>query len=98
MGRRKHDNENKQEEISEEKVINNISTVDDKKEENDVKLQVGDKVKLLPDIDMDVVGARINKALRNYIYTVKVIRPDNYVVINCLTITFTVHINDIVKI
>lgn len=62
--------------------------------EEDV-LKPGDRVKIKPDVGSDIVGRRIHNGIKNYLYTVKNVRDDGYVNIECLTYVFTLHKKDL---
>lgn len=82
-------------------LINNTkqkNTVDIKKvEPKKVELNVGDNVKLNPDVKFDVQGRRIHNGLRNYNYRILSIRVDGMLIIECLTHCFTVKPDDVIK-
>lgn len=58
-------------------------------------LQIGSRVKINPNVSNDIVGRRIHNGIKNYAYTVKVVREDGYCTIECLTYVFTLHKNDL---
>lgn len=62
--------------------------------EEDV-LKSGDRVKIKPGVGSDIVGRRIHNGIKNYLYTVKNVRDDGYVNIECLTYVFTLHKKDL---
>lgn len=59
-------------------------------------IKVGDRVKI-NNIGMDTVGRRIHLGVKNYVYTVKNIRPDGIACIECLTHIFNVKVSDLIK-
>lgn len=59
-------------------------------------LKVGDRVKVNEEIDSDILGRRIHNGIKNYLYTVKNVREDGYVTIECLTYIFTLPVKDLV--
>ena len=59
-------------------------------------LKVGDRVKVNKEIDSDILGRRIHNGIKNYLYTVKNVREDGYVTIECLTYIFTLPVKDLV--
>ena len=61
-------------------------------------INVGDRVKIKSDVSNDMLGRRIHNGIKNYNYTVKVARPDNYLIIECLTYIFTLHKDEVEKI
>ena len=61
-------------------------------------INVGDRVKIKSDVSNDMLGRRIHNGIKNYNYTVKVVRPDNYLIIECLTYVFTLHKDEVEKI
>lgn len=65
------------------------------KEEKDEGLKVGDRVKIKPEVGNDIVGRRIHNGIKNYLYTVKNVRDDGYVTIECLTYIFTLNKKDL---
>jgi hypothetical protein len=65
------------------------------KEDKDDGLKVGDRVKIKKNVGNDIVGRRIHNGIKNYLYTVKHVRSDGYVTIECLTYTFTLHNKDL---
>lgn len=74
-----------------EEVQNMHVEVKEEKEE----LKAGDRVKIKPDVGNDIVGRRIHNGIKNYLYTVKNVRDDGYVNIECLTYIFTLHKKDL---
>lgn len=93
------ENEEKEEKV--EKPVNQDKNREDlkKKEYNIIsKFLPGDKVKIKSDIGFDIMGHRIHNGIRNYIYTVRLQRDDNMVIIECLTIILTMKPEDIEKI
>lgn len=97
-------NDVKSEETLEDNKINNIN--EDKKEQ-DVKPElsevqtevpeiiVGSRVKINKEIGHDMLGRRIHNGIKNYVYTVKAVRPDNYCTIECLAYQFTLAKSDL---
>ena len=75
-----------------EKVEPLVEAYDDTNE-----IKVGDKVKVDKLLSSDIVGRRIHNGLKNYNYTVKVVRPDGVVHIECMTYEFDVHKNNLTK-
>lgn len=75
-----------------EEVQNMHAEVVEQKEEG---LKAGDRVKIKPEIGNDIVGRRIHNGIKNYLYTVKNVRDDGYVTIECLTYVFTLHKRDL---
>lgn len=82
------------------------SIVENKKEEVKVRmtkpevikadeLKVKDRVKIKPEVSHDIVGRRIHNGIKNYLYTVKNVRKDGYVNVECLTYVFTLHSKDL---
>lgn len=65
------------------------------KKEKDEGLKVGDRVKIKPEVGNDIVGRRIHNGIKNYLYTVKNVRDDGYVTIECLTYIFTLNKKDL---
>ena len=59
-------------------------------------INVGDRVKI-NNIGMDTVGRRIHLGVKNYVYTVKNVRPDGIACIECLTHIFNVKVSDLIK-
>lgn len=59
---------------------------EEKKKEKIIK--VGDMVKIKPTVSNDMLGRRIHNGIRNYNYTVKLVRVDGYLVLECLTYNF----------
>ena len=58
-------------------------------------INIGSKVKVKPELSNDIIGRRIHAGLKNYAYTVKAIRPDGYITIECMTYQFTVAKSDV---
>ena len=56
---------------------------------------IGSRVKINPSVGNDIVGRRIHNGIKNYVYTVKVVRDDGYCTIECLTYIFTLHKKDL---
>lgn len=85
-----------------EKEDNNITNKETENVSEDTvettEISVGDKVKVSPHVTSDIVGKSIHNGIRNYTYVVKVVRPDDYCVINCLAYTFTVYKDNLQKI
>lgn len=85
-----------------ENVEENISSeikeihMDEPVETEDI-IKVGDRVKI-NNIGMDTVGRRIHLGVKNYVYTVKNIRPDGIACIECLTHVFNVKVSDLIKV
>lgn len=81
-----------QDEPVEEKTdkIDNLSI----EEEKEIIVNVGDKVKINPDVSNDMLGRRIHNGVKNYQYTIKNVRPDGYCTLECLTHVFTLNKNE----
>lgn len=58
-------------------------------------IRVGDRVKIKPEVGNDIVGRRIHNGIKNYLYTVKAVRNDGYITIECLTYVFTLSNKDL---
>lgn len=58
-------------------------------------IKIGSKVKIKPTVGHDTIGRRIHNGIKNYVYTVKVARPDGYCTIECLTYVFTLSSKDL---
>ena len=88
-------------EEKEEKQSNDVKNREDLKlkEYNIIsKFESGDRVKIKPGIGFDIMGHRIHNGIRNYVYTVRLQRDDNMVIIECLTIILTMKPEDIEKV
>lgn len=59
------------------------------------KFEVGAKVKVHKDVGTDIIGRRIHNGIKNYTYTIKVVRPDGYITIECMAYQFTVAMKDV---
>lgn len=102
--------EDKKEEIIEEPVNNqenedknvdtSVNEIDNLSNEENTSNEIkpGDRVKINKDVQFDIQGAKIHNGLKNYTYTVRNVRPDKMVIIECLTRRFTVKQNEITKI
>lgn len=64
----------------------------------DTDFKIGDRVKINGATTTDCMGRRIHNGLRNYIYTVRAVRPDKIACVECLTHIFNVKITDLEKI
>lgn len=94
-------NEIKSEETLENKEINNIKENENTSEsksglqaetivmDEPVGIVVGSRVKVKKDVGNDMLGKRIHNGIKNYVYTVKVVRPDGYCTIECMAYQFT---------
>lgn len=96
------DNQDNQVEPAEEKAeeMNNLSNepAEEKPVEPvDTDFNVGDRVKL-GDIKNDTLGRRIHNGIKNYVYTIRSIRPDGVACIECLTHVFNVKVSDLIKV
>lgn len=78
-----------------EPTENNQVDIQDNKEQKEI-IHIGSRVKVKPDLSNDVIGRRIHAGLKNYVYTVKAVRPDDYVTIECMTYNFTVAKSDVI--
>lgn len=63
----------------------------------DTDFKPGDRVKL-GDIKNDTLGRRIHNGIKNYVYTIRSIRPDGVACIECLTHVFNVKLSDLIKV
>ena len=61
------------------------------------KIDLGDIVKINPDVSNDMLGRRIHNGIKNYNYVVKLIRPDGYLVLECLAYSFIVNEKEVTK-
>ena len=66
-----------------------------KEEVKEEGLKPKDRVKINPEIGNDILGRRIHNGIKNYLYTVKNVRADVYVTIECLTYIFTLPAKDL---
>lgn len=98
-------NDVKSENTSENNINNNINVEKQTSEKNVAlgnqaktatmdepvnEIVVGSKVKLKEHVGHDMLGKRIHNGIKNYVYTVKLIRPDNYCLIECMAYQFTI--------
>jgi len=81
--------------MSPEELPQGVQNMHVEVEEQKEELKVGDRVKINPNIGNDIVGRRIHNGIKNYLYTVKNIRDDGYVTIECLTYVFTLNKKDL---
>lgn len=97
-------NDVKSEETLEDNKINNINENEKeqevKPELNEVQTEVpeiivGSRVKINNEIGHDMLGKRIHNGVKNYVYTVKAVRPDDYCTIECLACQFTLAKSDL---
>lgn len=80
--------------------MNNLSNEEEKSNQEqpvDTDFQIGDRVKL-GRIKNDTMGRRIHNGIKNYVYTIRSIRPDGVACIECLTHVFNVKLKDLNKI
>lgn len=66
--------------------------------ETEPEIKENDYVKINADVSNDMLGRRIHSGIKNYNYRVKLVRPDNYLVIECLTYTFILFKTEVTKI
>lgn len=94
--------ENKDEPVSNENnEMNNLSNEpvkDNVEEPGKTDIKSGDRVKIHGNTTTDTMGRRIHNGLRNYIYTVRSVRPDGIACVECLTHVFNVKLADLIKI
>lgn len=64
----------------------------------DTELKPGDRVKIKGDTTTDCMGRRIHNGLRNYLYTVRNVRPDKIACVECLTHVFNIKLTDLEKV
>lgn len=90
---------------NEQENMNNLS-IEEKEERQEepkediktetVTLKPGDKVKIKEDVGNDTLGRRIHPGVQKYVYTVRSIRPDGVVCVECLTHVFNVDLQDLI--
>lgn len=112
MARRNSNQENEQEntemnnnELPENEKENTNTETENVSEENvettetnnDTTFKVGDRVKVDKLLSSDILGRRIHNGLKNYVYTIKVVRPDGIAHIECMTYEFDVHTHNLTK-
>lgn len=95
-----------QDELSEEVSNDSKNDIQEPKEDNQVNqenkeeskeiINIGSRVKINPELSNDIVGRRIHSGLKNYVYTVKAVRPDGYATVECMTYVFTVAKSDLI--
>ena len=61
-------------------------------------IQPGDRVKIDKHVSTDTIGRRIHAGVKNYVYTVRSVRPDGIACVECLTHVFNVKIANLIKI
>ena len=86
---------------NENNELNNLSNepVEDNVEEPvDTDFKSGDKVKVNGNTNTDTMGRRIHNGLKNYVYTVRSVRPDGIACVECLTHVFNVKLVDLILI
>lgn len=82
---------------NENNELNNLSN--ENTEENKEELvNPGDRVKIKGNTTTDCMGRRIHNGLRNYVYTVRTVRPDKIACVECLTHVFNIKLSDLEKI
>lgn len=86
---------------NENNELNNLSN--EPAEENveepvNTDLKLGDRVKVNGSTNTDTMGRRIHNGLKNYVYTIRSVRPDGIACIECLTHVFHVKLTDLNKI
>jgi len=74
--------------------IDNLSI----EKESNTEIKPGDHVKLHNDVKFDLLGRRIHAGIRNYNYRVLSVRIDGMLIIECLTLCFTVKPSDVDKV
>lgn len=85
-------------------IVENQDNLSIKETQNNVEepvnadLKIGDRVKVNGSTNTDTMGRRIHNGLKNYVYTIRSIRPDGIACIECLTHVFHVKLVDIDKI
>ena len=60
--------------------------------------QINNLVKIKPDVKFDIMGKRIHAGLKGYTYRILSIRIDGMLIIECLTHTFTLKPEDVIKV
>lgn len=61
-------------------------------------IKPGDRVKIDKHVSTDTIGRRIHAGVKNYVYTVRSIRPDGIACVECLTHVFNVKLVNLIKI
>ena len=80
--------------------MNNLSNDTEKNniEEHVDEIKPGDRVKISKNVSTDTIGRRIHAGVKNYVYTVRSVRPDGIACVECLTHVFNVKIANLIKI
>lgn len=80
--------------------MNNLSNDTEKNniEEHIDEIKPGDRVKISKNVSTDTIGRRIHAGVKNYVYTVRSVRPDGIACVECLTHVFNVKIANLIKI
>lgn len=87
------------EEVVEEVVVEEVvEKVEEVAKAEATPIKIGDHVKINNDIEYDMFGKRIHNGIKNYNYTVKLVRVDGYLVVECLTHSFVIKQSDVTKI
>ena len=81
--------------IMEEAVVEEV--VEEAPKKAKAKIDLGDIVKINPNVSNDMLGRRIHNGIKNYNYVVKLIRPDGYLVLECLAYSFIVNEKEVTK-